>query len=291
MTTIPRQPATKEYIHLLCPLLGFAVLINVAKAQSTDQPNTYRARRIRLRLEIAPRRQLDTPCISQPDSKRNMAGNTKISQQSLADLHAELDREAGEEKELKRKRKREKSSITFNKLKAKAAAVTEVKKKSTPTKDPPPELRLPTWGAERCNNLQEPTWGYKHAAFSREDCFVLKTPLVVRYQSRKTGHDSPDTLVFRFQCPVCLDFYTHFPLECLQDHLNRSYDNTWERALSAQQIEAAKSVVDQYVKACQPVDDVCAVREHRRMGYRNSLFQIKVFREDTLYQTGNGCRL
>ena len=24
MTTIPRQPATKEYIHLLCPLFGFA---------------------------------------------------------------------------------------------------------------------------------------------------------------------------------------------------------------------------------------------------------------------------
>ena len=80
----------------------------------------------------------------------------KTSQQSLADLHAELNREAGEEKELKRKRKREKSSITFNKLKAKAAAVTEVKK-STPTKDPPPELRLPTCGAERCSDLQEST--------------------------------------------------------------------------------------------------------------------------------------
>ena len=61
-----------------------------------------------------------------------MAGNEKISQQSLADLHAELDREAGEEKELKRKRKREKSSITFNKLKAKAAAVTEVKNQLPP---------------------------------------------------------------------------------------------------------------------------------------------------------------
>ena len=77
--------------------------------------------------------------MSQPDTKRNMAGNEKISQQSLADLHSELDREAGEEKELKRKRKREKSSITFNTLKAKAAAVNEeVKTKSTPTKDPPP---------------------------------------------------------------------------------------------------------------------------------------------------------
>ena len=119
----------------------------------------------------------------------------------------------------------------------------------------------------------------------------MKTPLVVRYQSRKTGHDSPDTLVFRFQCPVCLDFYTHFPLQCLQDHINRSYDETWERTLSTQQIEAAKSVVDQYFKACQPVDDECAVREHCRMGYRNSLFQIKVFREEMLYQTGNGCRL
>ena len=129
----------------------------------------------------APRRQLNAPCTSQPDTKWDMAGNGKISQQSLADLYTKLDREAGEEKELKRKRKREKSSITFNKLKAKAAAVNEEVEKSTPTKDPPPELRLPTWGAERCNNLQEHTWGYKHAAFSREDCFVLKTPLVVCY--------------------------------------------------------------------------------------------------------------
>ena len=27
------------------------------------------------------------------------------------------------------------------------------------------------------------------------------------------------------------------------------------------------------------------------MGYRNNLFQIKVFREGMVYQTGNGCRL
>ena len=105
MTTIPRQPATKEYIHLICPLFGFACFNQRSQSSKHDQPNTYlldagsvsRARRIRLRLEIAPRRQLNAPCISQPDSKRNMAGNKKESQQSQLDLYADLDQEAEEE--------------------------------------------------------------------------------------------------------------------------------------------------------------------------------------------------
>ena len=102
----------------------------------------------------------DAPCTSQPDTKRDMAGKEKISQQSLADLHANLDREAGEEIELKRKRKREKrierkrekSSITFNKLKAKAAAVNEAVKQINSHQGCSPRIKASNMG---CRTLQQ----------------------------------------------------------------------------------------------------------------------------------------
>ena len=77
----------------------------------------------------------------------------------------------------------------------------------------------------------------------------------------------------------------------LKGHINKSYDWMWEPLLTTQKIKAATSAIDQYSKACQSVDFDWAVRDHQCMCYRKNLFQIEVFRENTIYETGNGCRL
>ena len=85
---------------------------------------------------------------------------------------------------------------------------------------------------------QESTWAAEAGISSPKDRFVLKIPLVF--------YCDPVFNVFRFQCKVCKNFYTHFPMRCLMVHWHCEYDDVWKWEVPAELVQSAKSTLAEY---------------------------------------------